>query len=460
MPSKKGMKRNKRDDEDDVITKYDENDITSSDDELSDSEKKLLEKVRQKRIPTNYDSEDEVYGLNMEDDDDADADDDDDDDDDDEKNSMESDIEHPEDDDLPDERAWGKKKKAYYYTDYVDPDYATSNQKDMAAAEEEEREAINIQKRLAEQLDDADFGFELIQDSTKKETDESEDVVKMDLSKMSLNQKLRFFEKENPEFKPVVTDLKDRLKEIKDIILPFFNFIKDLNIENCPTVNYMQTKYQLTLNYCINVSFYLMLKSKRISVAGHPVIKRLAQYRQLLNQLDEGQGDLLTEVSQLLNAHKNQQPIYKTADNTEIQNSILKRPLVDEDNNINRKKKKKVVISEIVDELSDDLDLDVNKHDDNSDDEAEEDEKEDLSLSEEIPPEEKRPITYEIAKNKGLTPYRKKELRNPRVKHRLKYRKAIIRRKGAVREVRKEINKYSGEMSGIKASVKKGIKLK
>lgn len=44
----------------------------------------------------------------------------------------------------------------------------------------------------------------------------------------------------------------------------------------------------------------------------------------------------------------------------------------------------------------------------------------------------KRPITYEIAKNKGLTPHRKKELRNPRVKHRMKYRKAKIRRKGQV----------------------------
>lgn len=46
--------------------------------------------------------------------------------------------------------------------------------------------------------------------------------------------------------------------------------------------------------------------------------------------------------------------------------------------------------------------------------------------------EGKRPITYEIAKNKGLTPHRKKELRNPRVKHRMKYRKAKIRRKGQV----------------------------
>ena len=74
--------------------------------------------------------------------------------------------------------------------------------------------------------------------------------------------------------------------------------------------------------------------------------------------------------------------------------------------------------------------------------------------------DERRQITYQMAKNKGLTPYRKKELRNPRVKHRNKFRKALIRRKGAHRTVRKEIKRYDGEKFGIKASVKKGIKIK
>lgn len=72
----------------------------------------------------------------------------------------------------------------------------------------------------------------------------------------------------------------------------------------------------------------------------------------------------------------------------------------------------------------------------------------------------KRAITYEMKKNKGLTPHRKKEQRNPRVKHRNKFRKAKIRRKGAVREVRKELSRYGGEMSGIKSSVTKSIKIK
>ena len=72
----------------------------------------------------------------------------------------------------------------------------------------------------------------------------------------------------------------------------------------------------------------------------------------------------------------------------------------------------------------------------------------------------KRGINYQIAKNKGLTPHRSKEQRNPRVKHRMKFKKAQIRRKGAVRAPRKELQRYGGEMSGIKATVVRSVKLK
>ncbi len=73
--------------------------------------------------------------------------------------------------------------------------------------------------------------------------------------------------------------------------------------------------------------------------------------------------------------------------------------------------------------------------------------------------DERRLITRQIEKNKGLTPKRSKLQRNPRVKHRVKFQKAKVRRKGQVREVRKELTKYGGELSGINARVKKGIKL-
>jgi U3 small nucleolar RNA-associated protein 3 len=73
--------------------------------------------------------------------------------------------------------------------------------------------------------------------------------------------------------------------------------------------------------------------------------------------------------------------------------------------------------------------------------------------------DKRRGITYEMSKNKGLMPKRSKLQRNPRVKHRVKYEKAKVRRKGQIRAVRTEVKKYGGELSGINKRVKKGIKL-
>jgi U3 small nucleolar RNA-associated protein 3 len=69
-----------------------------------------------------------------------------------------SDVEGQEDkDELPDVRAWGKDKRKFYSTDYVDPDYGGFQGKDAHLAELEEEEARNLQQQLAQHLDDDDF---------------------------------------------------------------------------------------------------------------------------------------------------------------------------------------------------------------------------------------------------------------------------------------------------------------
>ncbi|KAG9511189.1 putative peptidylglycine alpha-hydroxylating monooxygenase 1, partial [Fragariocoptes setiger] len=73
---------------------------------------------------------------------------------------------------------------------------------------------------------------------------------------------------------------------------------------------------------------------------------------------------------------------------------------------------------------------------------------------------QKRPINKAIAKNRGLTPYRKKEYNNPRVRHRNKFKKAQKKRRTMVQEARLEITKYSGEATGIKTSTVKSVKFR
>ena len=79
-------------------------------------------------------------------------------------------------------------------------------------------------------------------------------------------------------------------------------------------------------------------------------------------------------------------------------------------------------------------------------------------MEEEI--EGERAISRTIMKNRGLVPHKNKLNRNPRVKKREQYRKAQIRRKGAVREVRTdEGHKYGGEATGIKTNITRSRKL-
>ena len=85
---------------------------------------------------------------------------------------------------------------------------------------------------------------------------------------------------------------------------------------------------------------------------------------------------------------------------------------------------------------------------------------EQVSVNEGEQPQGKRPITYQIAKNKGLTVQRKKENRNPRVRHRNKYARALVKRKSRVPSARTEEDRYTGEPTGIRAGQKRSIKLK
>ena len=71
-----------------------------------------------------------------------------------------------------------------------------------------------------------------------------------------------------------------------------------------------------------------------------------------------------------------------------------------------------------------------------------------------------RAINRTILKNRGLVAHKAKINRNPRVKKREQYRKALIRRKGAVREVRTdEGHKYGGESTGINRGISRSRKL-
>lgn len=384
----------------------------------------------------------------------------------DERESMGSDLEERAHDEMPSELAWGQRKKLYYDTDYVGRDRkkkGVSQEEEDAEAEEEEAEAQRIQKRLAGHLDEDDYGLDFLQAFPQKEKPAGQKIEK-NLKKMSEKEKLKMLKKESPELMELLEDLKAKLTELEKDLKPLVQMVKKGLISPGTGSDYILTKYQLYLNYCTNISFYLVLKAKRIPVQGHPVIERLVSYRNLINDLGVVDHRLSSEMDLLLNRVVNKKDKAVNVSKSALSNSA--NLLQKKKHKPSKKTAPKVTVTDQVDnsDLDDEAALQyynemekmVKRKRNKVDSLAEEDETE----ADDLAPDAKRAITYQIAKNKGLTPKRKKIDRNPRVKHREKFRRAKIRRKGQVREVRKEDKRYSGELSGIRAGIKKSIKLK
>lgn len=78
-----------------------------------------------------------------------------------------------------------------------------------------------------------------------------------------------------------------------------------------------------------------------------------------------------------------------------------------------------------------------------------------------VGPDGKRAISYQIEKNKGLTPHRKKDVRNPRVKKKKKYEEKK-KKLASIKPVYKGgegRGGYGGELTGIKKGLVKSVKL-
>ncbi|KAJ8022148.1 Something about silencing protein 10 [Holothuria leucospilota] len=304
----------------------------------------------------------------------------------------------------------------------------------------------------------------------------------------------------------LVEDFKSKLQEVLEQLQPLINKLKEGKIpRDTLGATYLQTKYHLYLNYCLNINFYMVMKAKHLSVKNHPVIGRILAYRKLINEMKPADEQMKEEISLLLaeesgdsdeetqekvkskdrgrekrkkrekkklsslldesEDEKEKEMVKKKKKKQTDEQGLTKKELAAleyyrkmEAEQLEKKKKQRDFYPEEMEEGGEDDGYeDENNLDEREGEDGEFGEGEDDLGGEE---DEKRAITYQISKNKGLTSKRKKEVRNPRVKNRSKFRKAKIRRKGQVQDVRTERQRYGGELSGIRASVVKSTKLK
>ncbi|NXH62405.1 SAS10 protein, partial [Rhabdornis inornatus] len=374
---------------------------------------------------------------------------------------------------LPHELSWGQRKQLYYDTDYGSDAQAKgkrSQQEIDAEEEEEEQEAQVIQRRLVRDLGEDDYGLDMIQgylaEQQKTQGQDSKgQKIDKDLQALSKKEQLKLLKQESPELLQLMEDFEVKLMEIKDELHPLLQMVKDGTIPQGKGSRYLQTKYHLYLNYCANISFYLVLKSKRMPVHSHPVIERLVAYRNIINDLAVIDQRLSPQVRMLLRNYYD-----KKEEKLQKENKFSVFLTMDGKKNKPNRASVPVNGQAAAAESSDESELDEEaalKYYKMMEEKlalkrkrtGDKDVLEEAVESEGEDPSKKRGVTYQMIKNKGLTPKRRKIDRNPRVKHREKFRRAKIRRKGQVREVRRELHRYAGELSGIRAGVKKGRKL-
>ncbi|GAB6023884.1 hypothetical protein CHUAL_008620 [Chamberlinius hualienensis] len=396
------------------------------------------------------------------------------------KDDMESDIEEEEDE--IDVTKWGKRNSHYFGTDFI-------NDVDDELAEDETNEVNALLGRASALFVDDVANFKEIVKTTVKA---GEIVTKRAKDQ---NKRMEVFS----EVVDLLDDLKVKLSEIRDQYQPLVDMVRLGEIPDGPGAEYINSKYHLLLNYCTNVCFCIMLNVKGESLKFHPVIETLVSYTKLLEQLEPLDQHFKDDIQQLLSKaysedenntvkkktskkkrlapEKLESDVLMVSKTKTKKNKTAATPDISKssETTVTRidKKRKLETVMETEDEKKA---LEMYEYlkkgnkrkaiaiasdeDQLSEEEMEDEGTDSIALEENKEEPGKRGITYQIAKNKGLTPYRSKERRNPRVKYRMKYRKAQIRRKGQVREVRKETQKYGGEHSGIKSTAVRSIKLK
>ena len=409
------------------------------------------------------------------------------------------------------EGGWGSKKKHYYGGNTGEEMEDDVDDSDLEEDRAEEVEASKLQRKQLDDMEEEDFldTFSLpvsapkATNQEKEKTEDTAPTMARDLSQLSRKEQLALFKQKAPEFEGVVADFQ--LKMAEAARLARVAALADVGqLPEGPQVDFVKSKLQLLLNYCTNIAAYLMFRAQGESLTLHPVTGRLVQYRQLLDSLkpmDEivmpgveallERLDLGDEVSTLVReerrrarrkaeggkkkklslAHKEEDQVVpekkkkRKRKNKDVEEDALENisgltqdeRMAVELYNVIKKSRKNEDLDESADE-GDDLIESLDRVEEASGEEtigattndgAEYDEE----------GEEKRAVTYKMAKNKGLMPKRSKLQRNPRLKNRMKFEKATKKRKGAVRPIRDQQSKYSGEAFGVNARVKKGVKL-
>ncbi|CAG8451367.1 13614_t:CDS:10 [Acaulospora colombiana] len=374
---------------------------------------------------------------------------------------------------------WGSRKKYYYDADEVD---------DLEEAREEEKEALRLQKKRINQMSEEDFlehgelsGFK-VSDKTRK------DEIDGDFRQILLDRNLR----EHPVINALV-ELKVTLDKLDKLELSVGSLIKTF-IDDLDQTDEVSTNIEVEKmdkgeqeeepqSLVYDKDEEISQVQPTLVVEEEFVSFKKPSNKRKLESTDFGDLDTLDDVDAEDKAQRRKSLRHYVAridqklvkhDRAILQSGDVDVPYKDPNNSKNNKipGNKEENDADLDDQyLNDDINaaIDIGSEDDfykavkNAKKAAKEktiqSEKSEIIYEDEtLPDGAKRQINYQILKNKGLTPRRKKEQRNPRVKHRSKYEKAKKKIKSFKRVFTQLEGSYGGEKTGIKTDLSRSIR--
>jgi hypothetical protein len=124
---------------------------------------------------------------------------------------------------------------------------------------------------------------------------------------------------DSPELEGILQDLHEKASELKDKIEPLRQLVNEINKHGAvddEIVDYLQVKQQILLSYCMNVTFYIYMKSLGLSVRNHPVMRQLLELRYCMEKMRPLDGKLKYQIDRLVNL--------KSLDSEAVKNATLR----------------------------------------------------------------------------------------------------------------------------------------
>ncbi|CAJ0604820.1 unnamed protein product [Cylicocyclus nassatus] len=320
---------------------------------------------------------------------------------------------------------WGRKRKDFYGTEYVDEDWGGMREEELEDAELEEEDAADRQAAL-------DKAAALASDLFEKE-DQAEGKTTTVVKETNFEWKLLPVKKLNRRTAEIIEEYNRRKDLMNVIVDPLVAVIRKL-----PQMSNVRKQILLVhdvyTTYILTMMFYLQLKEQSFAkkdatdemLESHPVLERIDKFAKMIKHVDAFLDKNASALKRLLK---------KASSGEQIESAIVEPHL------------QKHAEQELSEETRKTNVLDGDNHD--------------VADDESMSVEDRRRANKQIEKNfKADSGTRhKKTPKTARTKNRKRYKEAVKKVRSQIGTIRTEMQKYTGESRGIRVSTVKSTKL-